>query len=246
MNGIPTYFGKDPDKMNTEEIQTELIIQRTLASTYRREAHRQEYKNEKTRARLQELRERGEDEAGVRRAENALYRGEQRLDFMRACELNAREFISSLSEARKKAPKPKRERGYNPRKRSTKPKAKRCTALDNLERRSLYKIRKVPRTDYWNRDTFNLIARDRGYFTELAIINDVARVLDLPLKATKKLLKTGQFTWEQVLMLGELLEMEPREFCDTFLRDYFQEIGNTGYFVATDKRYFERRTNYDR
>lgn len=75
----------------------------------------------------------------------------------------------------------------------------------------------------WNRERFDMIVADRGYQTESALIADVAKELMLDRTSTKLLLDKGRFTWGQVLVLGAMFEMTPREFCDTFLADYFVE-----------------------
>lgn len=75
----------------------------------------------------------------------------------------------------------------------------------------------------WDKDRFLLIASDRGYQTESALIADVAQELVLDRTSAKLLMDKGRFTWGQVLCLGAMLEMTPREFCDTFLAGYFVE-----------------------
>lgn len=75
----------------------------------------------------------------------------------------------------------------------------------------------------WDRDRFMLIAADRGYQTEGAIIQDVGKELNLSRTRSSRLLNTGRFTWGQVLCLGAMFQMTPREFCDTFLSGYFTE-----------------------
>lgn len=75
----------------------------------------------------------------------------------------------------------------------------------------------------WDREKFFLIAADRGYQTESALIQDVAKELVLDRSAAKLLVDKGRFTWGQVLCLGVMLEMTPKEFCDTFLTGYFTE-----------------------
>lgn len=75
----------------------------------------------------------------------------------------------------------------------------------------------------WNRERFDMIVADRGYQTESALIADVAKELMLDRTSAKLLLDKGRFTWGQVLCLGAMLDMTPKEFCDTFLADYFVE-----------------------
>ena len=75
----------------------------------------------------------------------------------------------------------------------------------------------------WSRERFMLIAQDRGYQTEEAIIQDVGRELNFDLAKAKLIIDKGRFTWGQVLCLGAMLEMTPKEFCDVFLAGYFIE-----------------------
>lgn len=75
----------------------------------------------------------------------------------------------------------------------------------------------------WDKEKFMLIATDRGYQTQEAIIQDVGAELNLDRARTAALVEKGRFTWGQVLCLGALLEMTPKEFCDTFLANYFTD-----------------------
>ena len=88
----------------------------------------------------------------------------------------------------------------------------------------------------WNLDTLKLIAFDRGFFTEEGFIYHLSQELELSYMETAKALKSGKFTFGQVLLIGSYLEMTPKEFCDTCLRDYFK--GDYGNYKAevTDKR----------
>lgn len=73
----------------------------------------------------------------------------------------------------------------------------------------------------WDRDVFFSIAYDRGYQTEEAVISEVSEELSFSRTKTKLMLDKGRFTWGQVLCLGAMLQMTPKEFCDTFLAGYF-------------------------
>lgn len=75
----------------------------------------------------------------------------------------------------------------------------------------------------WDRDKFMLIAADRGYQTDEAIIQDVGNELKLDRARAKAIIDRGRFTWGQVLCLGAMLQMTPKEFCDTFLAGYFTD-----------------------
>ncbi len=75
----------------------------------------------------------------------------------------------------------------------------------------------------WDRRKLMQVAADRGYYSELATAYAIEECLEMPKQAVKRLLTEGKFSWGQVLVLGALFEMTPKEFCDTFLRGYFIE-----------------------
>lgn len=82
----------------------------------------------------------------------------------------------------------------------------------------------------WDKEKFLSIAADRGYQTEGALIQDVGETLNLDRMRTKSLLDNGRFTWGQVLCLGAMFQVTPKEFCDTFLAGYF--VDNHGEYRA--------------
>ena len=75
----------------------------------------------------------------------------------------------------------------------------------------------------WDKERFLLIASDRGYQTESALVADISKELVLDRSAVRLLMDKGRFTWGQVLVLGAMFDMSPKEFCDTFLAGYFVE-----------------------
>lgn len=81
----------------------------------------------------------------------------------------------------------------------------------------------------WDKEKFLQIARDRGYQTEIALVHDVDKELNLGRAKAQMILNNGRFTWGQVLCLGAMLQMTPREFCDTFLAGYFIEHNDDEY-----------------
>lgn len=95
------------------------------------------------------------------------------------------------------------------------------------ENARLYKWQKsLDRDDLlvsWDRERFMLIANDRGYQTEEAVLQSVGIELQLDRARAKAIIEKGRFTWGQVLCLGAMMQMTPREFCDTFLNGYFVE-----------------------
>lgn len=83
----------------------------------------------------------------------------------------------------------------------------------------------------WDRDKFMLVARDRGYLTEQSVIQAVAEELLVSREMSKMLLNKGKYTWGQVMCLGAMLQMTPKEFCDIFLSGYFTEY--YGRYIAS-------------
>ena len=83
----------------------------------------------------------------------------------------------------------------------------------------------------WDKAVMLSIARDRGYRTESALVYAMHEAFGLPYNSVKHLIDTGRMTWGHVLCIGAFLEMTPREFCDTFLHDFFKEV-NTNVFRA--------------
>lgn len=83
----------------------------------------------------------------------------------------------------------------------------------------------------WDKERFLLIASDRGYQTENALVADIAKELNLDRSAVRLLMEKGRFTWGQVIVLGAMFEMTPKEFCDTFLAGYF--VNRNGIYRAS-------------
>lgn len=75
----------------------------------------------------------------------------------------------------------------------------------------------------WDRDRFNLVAADRGFQTEEMVLSAMMEELRLDRTKAKLLIDSGRFSWGQVLCLGAMLQMTPKEFCDVFLSGYFVE-----------------------
>lgn len=73
----------------------------------------------------------------------------------------------------------------------------------------------------WDKEKFLSIATDRGYQTEEALVQAVGKQLNLDRARAIRILENGRFTWGQVLCLGAMLQVTPKEFCDTFLNGYF-------------------------
>lgn len=83
----------------------------------------------------------------------------------------------------------------------------------------------------WDIERLMLIARDRGYFTDVAVTAVIAESLRITVHGAKKMLESGKLTWSQCIIIGSVFEMTPKEFCDTFLSGYFTEVAD-GVFRA--------------
>ena len=98
----------------------------------------------------------------------------------------------------------------------------------------------------WDKDKFLLVARDRGYRTEEAVVNVVAEELATNYTKAVMMVEGGRFTWGQVLVLGAKFEMTPKEFCDIFMAGYF--VDQFGEYRASDanidKAYLSRIGKY--
>lgn len=81
----------------------------------------------------------------------------------------------------------------------------------------------------WNRECFDCVCRDRGYQSDSSVALKLSEELGYSTKTIKEMLRTGRMTWGQVLVIGSVFEMTPREFCDSFLYGYFQPRGSDAY-----------------
>lgn len=91
--------------------------------------------------------------------------------------------------------------------------------------------RKKKQLGVFDRDRLNLIARDRGFYTQAAVNSAVAELFDITSVDANNLLCTRSLTWGQAIGVAVLFEMTPMEFCDVFLKGVFQEVVD-GKFVA--------------
>ena len=82
----------------------------------------------------------------------------------------------------------------------------------------------------YDREKLHAIARAQGFYTEMGFNYAVSKELGISQQATEKALKSGRLTFGQALLIGSLLEMTPRLFCDVFLSGYFKDIA--GNYVA--------------
>lgn len=81
----------------------------------------------------------------------------------------------------------------------------------------------------WDVENLMAVARDRGYFTDLAVTATIAEALNITISGASKLLQSGKLTWSQCIIIGSVFEMTPKEFCDCFLSGYFVEVADGVY-----------------
>lgn len=88
----------------------------------------------------------------------------------------------------------------------------------------------------WDYDKLKSAARAAGFYTDELIAVNIARELELSIKSTNLILRTGKMTWGQAMLIGALFEMTPALFCDVFLNGYFKEIAEGRYIAQVDNK----------
>lgn len=103
--------------------------------------------------------------------------------------------------------------------------------LDNNANKVMERLQAITT---WDGSKIKLIAKDRGFFTDIALTAAVADALNVSLHGATTMLDNGKFTWGQILILGSLFEMTPKEFCDVFLSGYFTEVADGVYHAHVE------------
>ena len=86
---------------------------------------------------------------------------------------------------------------------------------------------------FFDAETLYTIAKDQGFYSRESLIVELSHALEMSCNATKEAIKSGKFTYGQVLIIGSTLQMTPTAFAETFLHNYFIEIGKDfSYFEA--------------
>lgn len=75
----------------------------------------------------------------------------------------------------------------------------------------------------WERSRLDTIARTRGFRTKDGLDYAVANELGITMRSATRIINNGKMTWGQCILIGAMLEMTPKEFCDVFMYDYFKE-----------------------
>lgn len=240
-----TLFGKAPKSMNRTEIRRELKVQKALLRIIKRSVAVAKYKHEQQGFNMEEAQKELRDvqwlfdswqidlkefrkrnrtlNAAIARAVSR----EDSIEFYEKIILNLEALIASLEyykDRRTEAPKEyeSAQVRYN-----RKAEKKKRQALINADKKKAVKWDKmIERSGInlsWDKDKFMLVAKDRGYQTYDAILLAVQNELNLDRSRADNLIRKGKYTWGQVLCMGALFEMTPKEFCDIFLSGYFVE-----------------------
>ena len=86
----------------------------------------------------------------------------------------------------------------------------------------------------WDTDKLMAVARDRGFYTDVAVKVAIGDALNISAMATAQLLNSGKLSWNQCIVIGSLFEMTPKEFCDIFMSGYFIEVADGVYRAKVD------------
>lgn len=238
-----TLFGKDVDKLSFEELKRELSAQKYVRAKVKKWIATEKYNNEKyTLTEEQRIVERNKVQSDYDNGRITQYQWLGRLSAIEQRCTNRRydrvvlletylknldAFIADLEfyVERRAEPITKASR-HNTKTsiRTRNAKARKNAINDNAK---VYQWKQYLERDSfcvsWDKEKFLLIARDRGYQTESAIIQAVGEAINLDRVRSRLVIENGRFTWGQVLCLGAMLQMTPKEFCDTFLSGYFTE-----------------------
>lgn len=110
----------------------------------------------------------------------------------------------------------------------------RWKAYQNLDNNANKVMERLQSITTWDGSKIRQIAKDRGYYTDIALTAAVADALNVSLHGATTMLDNGKFTWGQILILGSLFEMTPKEFCDVFLSGYFTEVADGVYHAHVE------------
>lgn len=99
------------------------------------------------------------------------------------------------------------------------------------EQRPMQVMKRMQPIITWDIERLMMVARDRGYFTETAVIAAVSDALNITITGANRLMQSGKLSWGQCMVIGALFEMTPKEFCDIFMSGYFVEVAD-GVFRA--------------
>lgn len=250
-----TYCGKPVEKMNRQEVELEIQIQKWFAKradrmcypiVYGNEIRRKELEADTRIADMKAKYERGEATWGqllnvmgaVAKKQKAYDIRECQIEFLK---MHSAQALSVVRACEERLPfllkKKKRKRPYNPRRKWAKRMSKpRYDPARNVATKYTYWMNAVEKKglgNLWDKEKYMAICSDRGLGSIMLVINYTANILELTQRQAEFLLDRGAFSWMQVLELGADLEMTPKEFADTFLSGYFVELAEGDFRAST-------------
>lgn len=212
-----TLFGNDISKLSYNELAREKQTQKALLVIVRKTLHEEQKRNAAFKTKLAKE-DNGFNQRSVRISDDKvalLESYEDHLNFL-IKELDYRLSRKAEPESNATANRSRKSiREANARKRRA------LMQQGSLECRAKKAMEYDGMLVSWDREKFMLIAEDNGYQTEESAIYAVAEELNLTRARAESLMSRGRFTWGQVLCLGAMMSMTPKEFCDTFLAGYF-------------------------
>lgn len=218
MTKMLTLFGEDIYKLLYNDLKRERAVQAYLLLHAKRRLEREEYyRSQRTYDTL---------------------RGRDKIDILDTYVTELESFVKEIDDLLKKRLEPESNYIIKPYTKATITAANKVKLRKNSaeRKRNFDRSHAMERDSMfvsWDKEKFMLIASDRGYQTENALISDIAEALKLDRSGAKVLMEKGRFTWGQVILLGALFDMTPKEFCDTFLSGYFVEA-NGEYRASTE------------
>ena len=218
MTKMLTLFGEDIGKLPYNDLKRERAMQVYLLKMLKKKLDREHYFKE------QRVRD--------------TQRGNDKISFLGIYIVHLESFIRDLDYWMNRKFEPEENYRLGSKRKWQIREANQLKRKENIaENARLYKWEKTAERDgflvSWDKERFLSIAADRGYQTEEALIQDVGKELNLDKARAERVIQNGRFTWGQVLCLGAMLQITPKEFCDTFLNGYFID------------RYGEFRADYD-
>lgn len=223
MTNMLTLFGKNLKHLNYDDLDRELRSQRYVLNAIKRSYKIEAYKLNKRREE--------EEESGIKPRKRQV--SEDKIALCETYIAHLETLIRELEYRKTLRPKPTRP-GYSARKaaklRERNKKAERARTAERVNDFNFQRsIERDGMSISWDKDKFLLIARDRGYQTEQALVYEMSKELNMTIDRASIILNRGRMTWGQVLCLGAMMQMSPKEFCDTFLAGYFIDHGDDEY-----------------
>lgn len=217
MTKMLTLFGRDLSELTYKQLKRELRVQKHLLSLIKKDKKQEEYSCIK--------RKRRAEEEGIETRHSQI--SDDKMSFADIYTSHLESIVKEIEYLLSLKIEPRSNKNASNSYKDIRERNKRVAKEANANRQRVFQLERQIANDplfiAWDRDRFMLIAEDRGYQTEDALVHDVSEELKLDVARTKVLIDKGRFTWGQVLCLGATMQMTPKEFCDVFLAGYFTE-----------------------